>query len=470
MTAGLQASQQDLAQWWRLFEDPVLNDLVGRARSDNNTLEIAALRVLEARARLAIAAGTMYPQTQLAFGEATWVSPADNSGVTSNFWQYGLGASVSWELDFWGRFRRGVESADAAYLASIAAYDQALVLLTAAVVDTYAAIRVIEEQLRIARENMVIQQRSYEIAAVLYRNGEDSELDMQQANTLLLATQATVPELEALLRQARNALSGLLGLPPGSVDRMLAGGAGIPQLPADISVGFPADLLRRRPDVRQAELAARSQNAQVGLARADLYPSFSLAGTIGLTAGGPGDSDFGDLFDRDSLGISVGPNFVWPFLNYGRIKNNVRVQDARLQQALVDYRETVLQSAREAEDAMAAFAGAREQSTILARTVNSARRSNELSSLRYREGFSDYQRVLDAQRALFTQQQRYVSIQGDSVRSLVALYKALGGGWEQSSDPPPIDPGDLDQMRQRTDWGTLINAAYPQADLTAGSQ
>ena len=455
---GLEARSGELVEWWRVFEDPVLNDLVDTARRNNNTLEIAGLRVYEALAQLGIATGAQYPQSQFAFGDATWIAPPETGGSGSNFWQYGIGASASWEIDFWGRFRRGIESADAAYLASIAAYDQAQVLLTASVVDAYAVIRTTEEQLRIAHENLAIQQRSYEIASVLYENGASSELDMQQAETLLLATRATLPALEATLRQARNALTTLLGQPPGSADALLAGASGIPALPTDIAVGFPADMLRRRPDVRQAELLAMSQNALVGLAEADLYPSFSLVGSIGLSSGGPGDSDFGDLFGSDALGVSVGANFVWPFLNYGRIKNNVRVQDARLQQALVGYRETALQAARETEDAMAAFVGARAQTAMLAETVVSAERSNQLSTLRYQEGFSDYQRVLNAQQSLFTQQQRYIGTRGETVRSLVALYKALGGGWEGRDGLPYVDPGTLEVMQARTDWGELIES------------
>ncbi len=204
-----------------------------------------------------------------------------------------------------------------------------------------------------------------------------------------------------------------------------------------------------------------SANALVGLAEADLYPSFSLTGSIGVAAGGPGDSDFGDLFDADALSWSVGPSFVWPFLNYGRIKNNVRVQDARLQQALVNYRETVLQAAREAEDAMAAFIGTRRQQAILEQTVASAVRSNELSTLRYTEGYSDYERVLNAQQALFNQQLRHVTSKGDTVTTLVDLYTALGGGWEDRDGLPYIDPETLEVMQDRTDWGGIIDDAMP---------
>jgi NodT family efflux transporter outer membrane factor (OMF) lipoprotein len=455
-TEGISSSPNELVEWWKIFNDPVLNELVEAARLNNNTLEIAGIRVLEAQAQLGIATGLQYPQVQVAAGDATYVSPPNSAQVSSNHWQFGLGASASWEIDFWGRFRRGIESADAAFLASVAAYDQAQVLLTAAVVDIYTVIRATEAQLDISHENVKIQQRSYEIAKVLFNNGADSELDMQQARTLLLSTEATIPGLEIALSQARNALSILLNQAPGSVKALLAKGAGVPRAPENVAIGIPADMLRRRPDVRQAEYVAMSQNALIGLAKADLYPSFSLTGSIGLGSSTLGDSDFGDLFSSDALTWSIGPSFVWPFLNYGRIKNNVRVQDARLQQALINYREVVLQAAREAEDAMAGLIGTRKQNRILEETVDSALRSNELSTLRYSEGFSDYERVLNAQQALFSQQQRFVTNQGDIVRNVISLYKALGGGWENRDGLPYVDPETLGLMQGRTDWGDLI--------------
>jgi NodT family efflux transporter outer membrane factor (OMF) lipoprotein len=457
---GLESGPVERVEWWKVFNDPVLDQLVETARRNNNGLEIAAIRVLEAQAQLGVATGLKYPQVQVATGDATYLSPPENTGVDARYWQFSGGVGVAWEMDFWGRFRRGIESADAAFMASIAAYEQAQVLLTAAVVDVYAVIRTTEQQLRISHDNVAIQQRSYDIAKVLFQNGADSELDMQQANTLLLSTQASIPGLETALVQARNALSILLGQAPGTVKDILAAGSGLPDVPEDLAMGIPADMLRRRPDVRRAEYQAMAQNALVGLAKADLYPSFSLSGSIGVASNTAGDADFGDLFSSDAITWSIGPSFVWPFLNYGRIKNNVRVQDARLQQALINYRETVLQAAREAEDAMAGFIGSRQQSKILEQTVTSAIRSNELSTLRYSEGFSDYERVLNAQQALFSQQQRYIGNQGDIVRNVVALYKALGGGWENRDGLPWVDPETLETMSDRTDWGDLIEAEH----------
>ena len=448
---GLSSSESDLVAWWEVFGDPTLNRLVEEAHRANNNLEIAAVRILESRAQLGIATGLRWPQSQFAVAGADYTSPPDSAGS----WNSNLGGSVAWEIDLWGRYRRGIESADAALQATMASYDDFLVLLTAQVAQTYTTIRLIEEQLAIAHENIRIQRRSYEIVEVLSRHGDKSALDLQQAYTLLLGTEATVPALEAALRQAKNALSTLLGRPPGDLPGLLDEDGELPPLPEELAVGIPADLLRRRPDVRVAELNAMALNAQVGVATAALYPSFSLTGFLGLASGS------GNLFGSDSLTYGASGSFSWPFLNYGRIRNNIRVQDARLQQALIAYRESVLQAVREVEDAMTSYVGAVAQDGILAEAVTSAQRSNELSMLRYQEGFSDYQRVLDAQQSLFVQQGRYVNNRGAAVRSVVDLYKALGGGWEIHGGRYDVSPETREQMEQRTNWGNYFD---PQDD------
>lgn len=459
-----QFEPQDSVAWWQVLDDPVLNQLVELTRQQNNNIKVAGLRVLEARAALGIAVGNQYPQSQVVSGNATQISASESNANTAagdlNYTQYNLGVGASWEIDFWGRFRRGIESADANLLATLASYDDTLVLLTAQVVDTYAVIRTAEEQLRIGRENLALQQRSYDIVEVLYRYGQSNELDVQQAETLLLSTKATIPGFEITLRQAHHALSTLMGMPPADMSAVIGNGS-IPVVPEKILVGIPADLVRQRPDVRRAELLAVAQNAQVGVAKANLYPSFSITGSLGLAAAGgtdtsrTGDSGIGELFRSESLTYSIGPSFVWPFLNYGRIKNNVRVQDARLQQALIQYRETVIQAAREVEDAMVFFVGSQQQDEILTASVISAKRSTELSMLRYKEGFADYQRVLDAQQRLFGQQQRLVSNKGAAVRSIAQVYRALGGGWQNHSGGF-VDEATRIEMEQRIDWGEML--------------
>lgn len=440
-------------EWWRSFNDPVLEELIDRAERNNNNLRTAGLRVLESQALLGIAVGSQYPQAQAAAGDITF---ARSGGTDSE--QYNLNAFAAWEIDFWGKFQRGIESADAALLASIASFDDLRVILNAAVASTYVAVRTTEEQLRIARENIVIQQRSYDIVEVLYRNGDSSELDMQQALTLLRSTEASIPQLETVLAQAKNALSVLLGELPGKTDSLLSRASGMPEIEETIAVGIPANTLRMRPDVRQAELLARAQNAQVGVAQASLYPSFSIAGSLGVSAAGAaGDTDLGDLFDSDAITYGIGPSFTWPFLNYDRLQNNIRVQDARLQQLLFQYRETVIEAVREVEDALVGFEGARQQEIILTDALLAAKRSADLALLRYREGFSDYQRVLDAQKSLFNQQERYVINRSNEVLSLINLHKALGGGWQDRSIEF-VDDATKAEMEARTNWDEMIDA------------
>jgi len=473
---GLKADSAELVAWWQTFQDPILGELINKAYQRNYGLEVAGLRVLEARAQLGIAIGSAYPQSQQLAGSASRLraskSNANTGGGDLNYAQYSVAANVGWELDFWGRFSRGIESADASFLASIAEYDNALVLLIAQVATTYTTIRTIEERLRLARENLVLQQRSFDIAKLKFREGQDSELDMQQALTLLLSTEASVPSLQAQLIQARNALATLLALPTNQIAGSLGDKSAIPSLPESIAVGIPADLLRRRPDVRQAELQAVSQSNLVGVAQTDLYPSFALVGTVGLAAAGStsttrtGNSGFTELLDGDSLQFSAGPQFSWNVLNYGRIKNNVRVQDARLQQLLINYQNTVLNAAQEVEDAMINFLNGKRQAEILERTVKSAQRSSDLSVLRYKEGFSDYQRVLDAQQSLFSSQQRYVEAQGSTVQAVVALYKALGGGWQLREGQQFVDEAIRAQMRERTDWGKLLEPEATDPAIT----
>ena len=474
--AALTRKPAELIQWWEIFQDPVLDQLVVTAYQNNYNLKVAGLRVLEARAQLGIAVGTLYPQVQQANGGATYTRSSENAANTAagdlRFWKYDVGVNVGWELDFWGKFRRSIESADASLLTSIAAYDNALVLLVAQVADTYITIRSAEEQLKVAHENVSIQQRSVQITEARFRGGDVGELDVLQARTQLLQTQATIPSLEIALQQAKYALSTLLGRPPGGLAELLGRQPGmIPAAPQAIVAGAPTDLLRRRPDVRQAELAAAAQSAAVGVAEADLYPSFGLSGFLGVIAADStnttrtGNSGFGQLFNANSLTFVGGPYFSWNILNYGRIRNNVRVQDARLQQLLESYQGTVLNAVQEVESGMVAFLRSRDQERILAETVASAQPTLTISNTGYREGFSDFQRVLDAQSSLLRAQQSYVSARSTTVSSAIGIYKALGGGWEIRSGDGFVDEATRDTMQKRVDWGDLLQPKATEPPL-----
>jgi len=449
--ASQQKVQPDTLQWWTIFNDPVLDRLIAEADAHNPSLQIAGLRVLEARAALGIAQSGLYPQVQQATADSIYLDRNQSGGTLprdSNAWQYGAGFNLGWELDFWGRFSRAIEASDATYLATQANYEDVLVLLRAQVASTYFALRTAEARLNIARDNARLQKRSYEITERIYNSGNSAELDLQQAKTQYLGTLSTVPELEALVARTRNTLAALLGLPPGQLPQVAENQGLIPLVDAAVLQDVPANLLLRRPDVRAAELLAAAQSARIGVAETEFYPSLTLLGSIGWSATTlDGVSDNRDL--------AAGPSLTWNLFDHGRISNNVRVQDARLQQLIEAYRDSVLQAAREADDAATGLIKSLESERILREAAFSAKRSMTLATTQYREGYSSFQRVLDAQRALFLQQDSYLVTRGNAVSSLIALYKALGGGWH--NDLPLIDPATREQMQQRTDWGDLLN-------------
>ena len=290
------------------------------------------------------------------------------------------------------------------------AYDDVQVLVAAQAASFYATIRTIELRLRIAHENAALQKRSLEITERLFKSGNESELDVQQARTLYLSTLASIPELEGSLRQVQNALSVLVGRPPGPLPEMEAGREKIPTAELAVIVDLPADLLRRRPDVRAAEMRLAAQSAQIGVSEAALYPSIALIGSVGLSATSLD-------WSARTLQWGVGPSLVWNIFDWGRLKNQVLVQDARFQQLYEQYQDTVLRAARELDDAATDFAKGRAQVDILRESVVAARRSLDIATIQYREGLVDFQRVLDTQRSLFSQQERLVAPRAASPRA-----------------------------------------------------
>ncbi len=465
--------------WWKAFDDPTLDELIQLAYQQNLPLQIAGLRILEARARLAVAIGGQYPQQQEVFGSATGVglskNAANNYGSDRNFWDYQVGFDAVWELDFWGKFRRDVEAAQAGLMATEADYDDAIVTLTAEVARTYTVIRTFEVLIELASANIKVQEEGLQIADSRFRNGATTELDVTQALALLESTRASIPQLQARLQQSQNALSTLLGEPTGAFDALLSEHKGIPAAPCEVAVSMPAELLRRRPDIRSAELSAAAQCARIGIVKADLYPSFSLFGEVGFQSsdhGGvqSGNADFGDMSDGDSFFYSFGPGIRWPIFNYGRIENNVRIQDARFQQLLVNYQGTVLRAAQEVDDALTGFLKYQEATVFEQNSVNAAQRSVEIALVQYREGAVDYQRVLDTQRALLQEENNLAQARSSLATNLIALYKALGGGWELRRGQPIIAESTQAEMQERTDWGRLIESTRKQADVETLSE
>jgi len=446
--------------WWRSFNDATLDHLVDLAYQQNLPLQIAGLRIVESRAQLGVATGRQFPQVQAAFGSATAQGLSKNTSIGTltdrHFGDYQLGFDAAWELDFWGKYRRAVQSEEAGLLASVADYYNALVSLNAEVARTYVTIRTFEVLIKQAEDNARVQEEALHIAESRFRNGATSELDTTQAQTQLQSTRASIPQLQAGLEQARNALSTLLGRPSGSVEALLGPPGMIPHAPLKVAVGVPADILRRRPDIRSAELQAAAQCARIGVAKSELYPSFTIFGTVGLETTSGNRINHTGFFSTDSLFYSVGPRINWSFLNYGRITNSVRVEDARFQQLLVGYREAVLRAAQEVEDALAGFLNAQKATVFEQAAVKSAQRSVEISIVQYREGAVDFQRVLDAQRSLLVEENTLAQTNSSVATNLIALYKALGGGWEVRQGQPVIPAQTESEMKQRTNWGDML--------------
>ncbi|HRU06608.1 MAG TPA: efflux transporter outer membrane subunit [Candidatus Brocadiia bacterium] len=457
---SLRREPAQLAQWWQALKDRALDQLIASAYSQNLSLRVVGLRVLEARASRGVAAGDFFPQMQaLTAGyERTLMSrKTANVSPTHDFDTTSFGGEISWELDVWGRFRRAIEAADADLAAAALSYDDAIVSLAAEVAGSYVELRSLDEKIALAKESAVLQAKSLEIAEARSRAGGATDLDVEQAKTLLADTRSQIPGLIADRQRALNRLCLLLGAPPGALNSLLAAPGVIPTPPASLAVGLPANLVRRRPDVRRAEREAASQCARIGVAKAALYPAFSLAGTFGWQA-----QSAADLFSVRSRDAGFGPSMTWDVLNYGRLINQVRAQDARFEQALNQHQETVLRALQEVEDAMSAFTRGREQVALLIEAVEAAKRALDLAMVQYEAGGADYTRVLDTQTSLLQQQLRLVSARSGVVHSVISLNKALGGGWQLRAGQEYAPPESIERMKARTSWGDVIAPNYSQ--------
>jgi NodT family efflux transporter outer membrane factor (OMF) lipoprotein len=457
---NVSSAPADDASWWQTFNDPVLDSLVQTAYRQNLTLRIAGLRILEARAERGIAVGNLFPQSQQAFGDYMRTNLSKNApspAPTLNFDEWTVGTGLAWELDFWGRFRRAIESADARLDASVENYDNVLVLLLAEVAQRYTDLRTAEQRLEYARKNVDAQRKSLGLADFKYRNGATTRLDVTQGQSNLSQTEAIIPPLEALRRQAANQLCILLGIPPRNMEEML-GKRTIPFAPPQVAVGIPADLLRRRPDVRRAEREAAAQSAQIGIATAELYPQFSIAGSIYFDS-----ANFRDLIDPRSFAGNVGPTFNWKILNYGRLVNNIRVQDARFRQLVLVYQDTVLRANAEVENALVGFLKAQQAVRFLATSADAATQSLDLVRLQYDAGKTDFNRVLNVEQSLTQQEDQLAVAQGAVAQNLILVYRSIGGGWQiRLGLPPPISMPEAPVGELVPPPGAIQNAPAPQ--------
>ncbi len=471
-----QQSEQKLQQWWQQFNDPILNQLVEMASQQNLDLEAAGLRIVQARSLLGISTGLQYPQVQTVSGNLARAYVNDQ-GVNNA----ALSFDAGWEMDIWGKYARGIESAEAGYYASIASYHDIMVTITAEVARNYINYRTFQERILLSRRNIEIQERVVNITQVQFDSGNVTELDVQQAKNQLFNTKAAQPSLEIAMKQSRTALALLLGVLPEDVEKLLQSD-GFAQRMADYENQFKssgrkpalsgndersivprpplldnkvdANLVMRRPDLQVSEMQARAQSAQIGVAETALYPSFSLFGSIGIDSTVPDGSSFSF---SDSLIMVVGPTFSWNIFQYGRVKNNIRFEDAKFQETLTNYNKKVLQAVNEVTNALEAYDLYLEQKSLRLQSVNSSIRAFNISMTQYENGQISFERLLNSVEKMTRAEDSYATIKGNVANQVVALYKALGGGWEAQTGKPFLSETVAKQMQDRSDWDGLLD-------------
>jgi NodT family efflux transporter outer membrane factor (OMF) lipoprotein len=453
-----QVQARHIEDWWVVFQDDTLNSLIASSYRQNLNLRALATRVLQARAQQAIAVGNMFPQTQQATAGYTRTAISENAAnnpsytlqlfnfpgapplssfprpiLPTNFYSdFSLGMNMSWELDLWGRIRRGVESSNANLDASVENFDDALVTLLSDVATNYVQYRVAQQRIRLARDNVKIQEDILALVERQFRVGINkvTRLDVEQARTVLEQTRSTIPALQIVQGQANDTLCVLLGFPPHDLERELGPGPDsgrhpIPGTPDWVAAGIPADLLRQRPDVRRAERQVAAQSAQIGVAEADLYPTLFVNGDLGVDA-----QHISTLFRSNSFFGTLGPGFRWNILNYGRILNNVRQQEAHTQELIATYQNQVLTAHREVQSSLRAFLRSRDQADALARSVTAAKGALDVGRQQYEAGTIPFNTVFNLATAQVQQQDQLAAAQGNVALNLIAVYRGLGGGWE----------------------------------------
>jgi len=483
---NLSKSDNNITSWWKNFNDKTLNDLVQKAYDENLDVQSAGLRILQSRASLGISKGLLFPQQQNLSGTV-----ASNQNGGNGFASAGVNFNVGWEMDVWGKYARGIESSEATLYASIASYDDILVSIISEVARNYINYRTSQERKAFALRNIAIQEYVTEMTEVQFNAGNVSELDMQQARTQLYSTQSLLPSYEIAMIQSRNALAILLGTIPEKIEPILKKNSAsqmqylskeiftdlsrgrklqstttfIPLALLDENISIDANLVLRRPDLQIAELQAKAQSAQIGLSEAELYPHFSLFGTIGLNTNNASGSwvSLGDM-----IGISMGPSFSWDIFQYDRIKNQVRIQDALFQESLTSYNKKVLVAIGEVSNALNGYKYSKIQASYNKNAIDASTRAFNISMTQYNNGLVTYQRLLSSVENLTRSEDKYAVIQGSIANYIVSLYKALGGGYELGRNRSYISKEIVDTMKQRSDWGEYLdnnNTLMPKESL-----
>jgi NodT family efflux transporter outer membrane factor (OMF) lipoprotein len=439
-------SDESLAQWWTALGDPILQDLVERSFQGNLDLRRATAVIHEARARRGIVDADRFP-TITASGAVAFQRGSDRMGNSANAGLFSVGFDAGWEIDIFGRVRRSIEAADANLQATHELLRDTLVSLIAEVAINYVELRQYQQQLKIAEDNLRIREETLRLASALYNAGLITRLDVDQSRYSIADAQARIPVLRIRSEEAKNRLAVLLGLHPGELSGELDSSAPIPIGPVEIVVGVPAETLRRRPDVRRAERILAARTAAIGVATAAAYPDFSLSGTIGyeaITKGNP--------LSLGNLVGSLGASAFYRIFDADRIRQNIEVQNALQEQALIDYESAILLALEEVENALVAYSDEQIRRRALISASEAATQAVELVNTNYRAGLIEFQPVLESQRSLLSFQDQLVQSEGAVTSNLIRLYKALGGGW--TPEPPRQGPA-LPQDNQNQQDGPI---------------
>lgn len=421
----IQYRQSDLSQWWEIFNDPLLSLFIKEARQNNADLKNAMARVKEARAAVGVTSSDLYPNLN-ADGSLDWGKQSEsiNPQATSEQTQYTVSIDTGWEIDLFGRIRRSMEAATADYQASREDYHDVMITVLAETAADYLQIRSLQAQLETSHANIRSQQGMLDLTRVRYKYGIATYLDVAQATRVLANTQADLPVIRDNLNQSITSLAVLTGQSSRTIARRLQPVQAVPLPPEEVTVGIPAERLRQRPDIRRAERNLAAQTARIGVATADLYPSFSLTGTFGFSS-----LKTSDFFDSSSKVYGIGPSLSWNIFDMGKIRQQIAVQDARTEQALHSYEQTVRNAVKEIEDRLRGYHEQRARMAALEHSVQASRETVEMSARLYKDGLTDFQNVLDSQRSLLEAESALDVARGNTGIQLVGLYKALAGGW-----------------------------------------
>jgi len=460
----------DPVEWWKSFNDPTLNALLKEAAAQNLTLQQTAVRIYQLQAQLGVSDAAILPTVALS-GSTESSRNSNLQEITNspgNLRFNNVVVQLNWELDFWGKARRGIESSLNSYLSGVAAFYSADVSLTADVANTYINIRNNEELIAVANANLALQKESLRIAGARFKYGATSMLDLSQAQAQYEQTKAQIPALIANLKKTQNAMSILLGQPPDYYVKKYGNTKGSLKPPNELGVGMPRDLLRRRPDILQAEFFAASQSALIGVNRAALFPSFTLGGTFGYATSNFGGASPGSLFSWANNASGVSAGLYLPLFYRGALVDQVRVQDAVFQQSILAYQNLVLNAQKEVEDSLVAISTSKSAVEDYSRAVIAAKSAADMALGRYIAGQNDYNTVIVAQQSLLSIQSSLVQTKSNELIGYVGAFKSLGGGWSAEMTPPKLPDVMVAEMTDRTDWGNVLTKTGEPFNVQAG--